>query len=412
MMNMGGVFVDSSGPSGLDHPGDGRGLALVDWDQDGDLDIWWRDRTAPRLRLTLNAHATAGARDYVAVRLVGRECNRDAIGAVVEVRTEGEERLVRSVRAGDLFLSQSSRVLHFGLGPNTKIKGVKVLWPGGKTESFSNVGAGEVWLLEQGKGKAVKVERKSRQIQLGVKVSRKASGATRVVLPTRLPLPPLDYTDERGQRQRVVGGGAPRLIILWSAECAHCLRELPKIVEQAGAYRVAGLPVLEALNVDGAGQRAEAGAVMQSCRWPFSWGVLEERSKDRIDVFQQALFDVTVPLSVPTAFLLSPRGDLVAIYRGTLDPGAVKRDLKELGMASAERLHELAPPLAGRWFTKPVDPVYALEFMAGQFEDKLRQEALLYLGLARERASDRHTRKDFRDFGSDAKTPNAARKPE
>jgi len=43
-------FVNVSATTGLDLPDDGRGLALTDWDQDGDLDVWISNRTAPRLR--------------------------------------------------------------------------------------------------------------------------------------------------------------------------------------------------------------------------------------------------------------------------------------------------------------------------------------------------------------------------
>ena len=83
-------FADVSSSVGLDHEGDGRALAIVDWDQDGDLDLWYRDRSAPRLRLMLNRHAPAqGARDFVALKLEGTTCNRDAIGAVVEVMVKG-----------------------------------------------------------------------------------------------------------------------------------------------------------------------------------------------------------------------------------------------------------------------------------------------------------------------------------
>ena len=43
-----GGFADVSSVMGLDQKADGRAHALVDWDHDGDLDLWYRDRTAPR----------------------------------------------------------------------------------------------------------------------------------------------------------------------------------------------------------------------------------------------------------------------------------------------------------------------------------------------------------------------------
>jgi hypothetical protein len=45
-------FTDVSAISGLDFDDDARGLALVDWDRDGDLDLWLRNRSAPSLRLS------------------------------------------------------------------------------------------------------------------------------------------------------------------------------------------------------------------------------------------------------------------------------------------------------------------------------------------------------------------------
>ena len=47
-------FADVSSISGLDFPDDGRAVALVDWDHDGDLDLWISNRSSPRLRLMRN----------------------------------------------------------------------------------------------------------------------------------------------------------------------------------------------------------------------------------------------------------------------------------------------------------------------------------------------------------------------
>jgi len=46
-LNCGGSrFADVSAISGLDFADDGRALAVVDWDQDGNLDLWFHNRTA------------------------------------------------------------------------------------------------------------------------------------------------------------------------------------------------------------------------------------------------------------------------------------------------------------------------------------------------------------------------------
>ena len=64
-----GRFADISATSGLDFPDDGRAVGSLDWDLDGDLDVWVTNRNAPRLRLMRND--TEHQNDYVAFRLVG-----------------------------------------------------------------------------------------------------------------------------------------------------------------------------------------------------------------------------------------------------------------------------------------------------------------------------------------------------
>ncbi len=95
-----GRFADISAASGLDFLDDGRAVAVVDWDFDGDLDLWITNRTAPRVRfLRNNLKSESG---HVAIKLQGngRSTNRDAIGARVELHLDGEEqkRLVKTLQ--------------------------------------------------------------------------------------------------------------------------------------------------------------------------------------------------------------------------------------------------------------------------------------------------------------------------
>ena len=144
-------FANISAISGFDFPDDGRALALTDWDQDGDLDVWVGNRSGPQVRFLNNE--TNNGHHYLAVRLEGRECNRDAIGARVEVVAKGGGRgergerrgpnthlstfdpqpqtLIKTLRAGDSYLGQSTKWLHFGLGDVDEIDELVVVWPGG-----------------------------------------------------------------------------------------------------------------------------------------------------------------------------------------------------------------------------------------------------------------------------------------
>ncbi|MEK6248375.1 MAG: hypothetical protein N2C12_09365, partial [Planctomycetales bacterium] len=83
--NAEGRFANISATSGIDFPDDGRALVTMDWDQDGDLDIWTANRNAPRLRFMHNQ--LAGPQRSVSLQLQGNgtTVNRDAIGARVEV---------------------------------------------------------------------------------------------------------------------------------------------------------------------------------------------------------------------------------------------------------------------------------------------------------------------------------------
>ena len=78
-------FANVSSASGFDYPDDGRSVSLVDWDLDGDLDVWLVNRTGPQTRFLRNE--ASNEHHFLAVRLQGTACNRDAIGAAVKLTT-------------------------------------------------------------------------------------------------------------------------------------------------------------------------------------------------------------------------------------------------------------------------------------------------------------------------------------
>jgi hypothetical protein len=69
-------------------------------------------------------------RNYVAFRLTGTSSGRDAIGAVVRLWV-GKTVMVRQVNPAGGYLSDSSRVVHFGLGDRSKVDRIEIRWPRG-----------------------------------------------------------------------------------------------------------------------------------------------------------------------------------------------------------------------------------------------------------------------------------------
>ncbi|MFN7286903.1 MAG: tetratricopeptide repeat protein, partial [Verrucomicrobiota bacterium] len=53
-------FVNFSAPAGLDLPDESRSVIMTDWDGDGDLDVWYSNRNAPRLRMMRNDLESGG----------------------------------------------------------------------------------------------------------------------------------------------------------------------------------------------------------------------------------------------------------------------------------------------------------------------------------------------------------------
>ena len=138
--NLGGSFE----PVVLDlAPAVGRGLATIDFDGDGRLDLAV-SRSGGAAGLLRNGGDPA---PRAVLRLVGRVSNRDGVGAEVVVeRGGGRQRSV--VTAGSSYLSSGAREVWIGLGPGAP-DSVRVRWPTGAEQPVPVDGPGVFRVVEK-----------------------------------------------------------------------------------------------------------------------------------------------------------------------------------------------------------------------------------------------------------------------
>jgi enediyne biosynthesis protein E4 len=128
----------------------GRGLASVDLDNDGSVDLVVSNNNGP-LRVFLNK--AGAANPWIGLRLVTGK--RDAYGAQVEVARAGKPTIWRRVRADGSYLSANDPRVVIGLGNDPQIASLVVHWPDGSNETFPTPAARQYTTLVQGTGTKV-----------------------------------------------------------------------------------------------------------------------------------------------------------------------------------------------------------------------------------------------------------------
>lgn len=329
--------MDVSRLTTADSIGDGRSSAVCDWDGDGRADILLKSRTAPRLRFYRNALEEAG--NFLEVSLVGNgtTSNRDAIGATVRVRT-ADANLRQGLRAGEGFLAQSSKRLHFGLGSSTRVEELRVRWPDGTESVFEDLEANRFLEIRQGDSGAVSriLDLSSPSIKWHDLPEPEAlpGRVRRVVLASELPMAPLPIPSFENPNRRVRDlPPAPVLLNLWREDCAPCIGELGEFAKSSARIEAMGLEIVP-LTLDGASARESATAMLERIGVPTdASGYLDATATQLLlgGIYTEVHPPRSnVPFATPTSFLLDARGNLVVIYHGPVSLDVLEADVAAL----------------------------------------------------------------------------------
>lgn len=122
--------------SGLVIPGDAKGLAVTDLNNDG-----WPDFIVGINNQAPLSFQNRGSQDnrLLIVRLHGNAGNPAATGSRISLVLTDRSIRTAEVQTGSGYLSQSSAVLTFGLGPTNHASQIRITWPDGTKTARSVV---------------------------------------------------------------------------------------------------------------------------------------------------------------------------------------------------------------------------------------------------------------------------------
>jgi len=142
--------ISEKGGPYFDHDRSGRGSAILDWNNDGGLDLAVVHQNEPVALLTNRMASPV----WLSIDLVGTVVERSAVGARVEVATSGRSQTQWKISGGGYASHKDGRLL-FALPDDSPVT-VSVTWLGGKKEVHEGLLPGSYKLIERADAYVVK----------------------------------------------------------------------------------------------------------------------------------------------------------------------------------------------------------------------------------------------------------------
>ena len=347
--NRDGTFSDVSGAVGLDFLDDSRAFALADYDHDGRLEIFLKNRTSPQLRVLRNRAEHLGS--SVAFRLRGTKSNRDAIGASITVETE-KGRQVKFLQAGSGFLSQHTKEMFFGLGQIQGRVRASVRWPSELVQQFADIPSGHRIEIEEGSETFRARPFVPRAHPLTVQSVRQETEIPSVCetwLIDPFPAPEFALPDLSGRTRSLASFRGHRVLLnFWTTRSSPSVRQLELFQQHHARWVARGLGLL-AVNLNGPGDAESVKGFVREKKLTFLIVVASEDTAGTYNVLYRYLFDRRRDLGVPTSFLLNEQGLIVKVYQGPAAPERLLKDFESLPTTADERAKK-ALPFSGKFY--------------------------------------------------------------
>ena len=217
-----GSFTERAEEVGLTTTRDGRGVAYLDYDNDGDLDLFIANQGQPPYLYrnnggTLDATKAGAARHWLMVELEADPAtgvNRDAVGTRVTVMTS-KGLQIRERDGGNGYCGQSDPRVHFGLGADKEVKLLEVRWPDGGLQYQEHVQADRLIRIRQDRNQYAS------QVAIKVTAPQPWGGSAEAGRPKGPPPEPADLEKHLAEMETMLRA-RPQAYGVASTYRAHC----------------------------------------------------------------------------------------------------------------------------------------------------------------------------------------------
>ncbi len=137
-----------------------RGLAVGDYDNDGDLDVLISNNGEAPLLLRNDG---GNRNNWLGLQLVATKSNPGAVGAVISWQV-GTKKFSRLKTTGGSYLASHDPREILGAGPNGKVDSVEIRWPSGKSDKLTNLPMNSYVTVVEGEGLKIATKAESKKV--------------------------------------------------------------------------------------------------------------------------------------------------------------------------------------------------------------------------------------------------------